>query len=200
MLPLTWKTGWCGGVCWHGSKRLHGSWHGRISFSGCWRRCCLRVMKQQVTRRWRGRVNYFVWWITSRCWLWWVCGWLWLVVCDAGLVAEAEGLLWRCRWSMSEVVNRRGSVGWCNGLLGGGGSTAVIGWGAADGCRWWWTVTLDFGGCLLVEKMNSVSPFFFSIRTVGLLLHSEQGTIFFLDQTGSRVKHKHCGSFNCKNN
>jgi hypothetical protein len=31
------------------------------------------------------------------CWLWWVCGWLWLVVCDAGLVAEAEGLLWRCR-------------------------------------------------------------------------------------------------------
>jgi len=37
------------------------------------------------------------------------------------------------------------------------------------------------GGCLLVEKMNNVSSFFFLIRTVG----------FFLDQTGSRVKHKH---------
>jgi len=35
--------------------------------------------------------------IRCRCWLWWVCGWLWLVVCDAGLVAEAKGLLWRCR-------------------------------------------------------------------------------------------------------
>jgi hypothetical protein len=187
------------------------------------------VMTWKVTRRWHGRVNYFVWrasvsfflafcnllplltataqdkWICDsawdrrceervvmsvmslldggllnrcRCWRrghcgWWqtkiccaalaavnhqsvlavvglwvaVAGGLWVVV--AGLVAEVEGLLWRCRWSVSEVVNRHGSVGWCSGLLGGGGSTAVIGWGAADGkgaaadgCHWWWTVTL----------------------------------------------------------
>jgi hypothetical protein len=35
-----------------------------------------------------------------------------------------------CRWSVSEVTNRRGSMDWCVGLLGGG-STAVTGWGAA---------------------------------------------------------------------
>jgi hypothetical protein len=106
-------------------------------------------------------------WITSLCWLWWVCGWLWLVVCDTGLDAEVEGLLWRCYWSMSEVVNRCGSVGWCSGLLGGGGSAVVIGWGAADGkgaaadsCRWWWTVTILISAAVCLWKRWTVFPFF----------------------------------------
>ena len=54
-----------------------------------------------------------------------------------------------CRWSVSEVTNRRGSMDWCVGLLGGG-STAVTGWDAVDGrgaaagkpdySRGWWIV------------------------------------------------------------
>jgi hypothetical protein len=107
----------------------------------CWMGACWSVVAAEGEGtvdggRWRSVALPLLRWITSRCWLWWVCGWLWLVVCDAGLVAEAEGLLWRCRWPVLEVVNRRGSVGWYNGLLGGGGSAAVISWGAAaDGCR-----------------------------------------------------------------
>jgi len=125
----------------------------------CWTGACWFVVaaKGEGTMdggRRRSVALPLLWWITSRCWLWWVC--------DAGLVAEAEGLLWRCRWSVSEVVNRHGSVVWYSGLLGGGGSAAVIGWGAAaDGCRWWWTVTILISVAVCWWRRWTMFPLFF---------------------------------------
>jgi hypothetical protein len=162
-----------------------------------WTRACWSVVAVEGEDtvdggRQRSVVLPLLTWITSRCWLWWVCVWLWLAVCDAGLDAEAEGLLWRCRWSVSEVVNQLGSVGWCSGLLRGGGSAAMIGEaplmvGAplliaiVDDEQWqFWFRRLFTGG-----EDEQCFLFFFSNQNSRMFL------FFFLDQTGSRVKHKH---------
>jgi len=140
------------------------------------------------------------------CWRWWHCGrWQMKICCVAFVAVNHQSVLavmglwvavvggfvllkpeihWcllrcqsgGCRWSVSEVANRRGLVDWCAGLLGGG-SAAVTGWGAADGrgavvtgwditdgrgaaagkpdySRRWWTVFFFF-------VIRTVSVFFF---------------------------------------
>ena len=50
--------------------------------------------------------------------------------------------------------------------------------------------TFDLGGCLLVEKMNSVFLSFFSIRTIGLFfctVNREQFFFFFKINLGLNV-------------
>jgi hypothetical protein len=66
-------------------------------------------------------------------------------------------------------------VDWCASLLGGG-FAAIIGWGVADG-RGAAVENL----ITVVDDEQWTMIFFSIIRTVG----------FFLDQTESRVKHKH---------
>jgi hypothetical protein len=77
------------------------------------------------------------------------CCW-WLCAIEAGdpLMSLAVSIWW-LPLVCSEVANRRGSVDWCAGLLGGG-STAETGWDVADGrgaavgkpdySRGWWIV------------------------------------------------------------
>jgi hypothetical protein len=119
--------------------------------------CCLCCGEPSVGASCDGFVGGCCWWFCASVS---VIHWC-LLQCQSG----------GCRWFVSEVANRRGSVDWYAGLLGGGyavmtgwGATdgrgaAVTGWDAADGkgaaagkldySRGWWIV-------------------FFVIRTVGV--------------------------------
>jgi len=76
--------------------------------------------------RWRSVALPLLRWTTSRCWLWWVGGWLRLVVCATDLVAEAESLLWRRHYKRFGVT----AGGVESGLLSENLSSWVLLWSA----------------------------------------------------------------------